>query len=100
MNPNRQNKVLPVFKLKFSRHALDSRLFANGTFLLAPRTSAGDTVPQEQRPLRRLAFAPLDNLSLQRGSRKRLRDAEDLTDLAETTRSRVLARLRPPEARP
>ena len=84
---------------RFSRHTLDSRLFANGTFLLAPRTSAGDTVPQEQRSLRRLAFAPLDNLSLHRGSRKRLRDAEDLTDLAET-RSSVLARLRPPEARP
>ena len=85
---------------RHSRDTLDSRLLANGPFLLAPRTSSGVTIPPEQRPFRRLAFAPLENLFLHRGSRKRLRDAEDTTDSADTSRSAALARLRPPGASP
>ena len=52
------------------------------TFLLGHRTSTGERVPVPERPARRLAFAPVENLRIYHAVRKRKREAERATDLA------------------
>ena len=59
------------------------------TFLLGHRTATGERVPVPERPIRRLAFAPLENLRVYNVARKRKREAERATDLA-TARLRGL----------
>ena len=59
------------------------------TFLLGHRTASGERVPVPERPIRRLAFAPIENLRLYNAARKRKREAEQATDLA-TARLRGL----------
>ena len=58
---------VPVQKALLARYQLgiiSEKYHANPTFLLGHRTATGARVPVSDRPTRRLAFAPVENLKL------------------------------------
>ena len=61
---------------------ISHKYHSSPTFLLGHRTATGERVPTPERPIRRPAFAPLENLRLVNVARKRKREAEWATDLA------------------